>query len=91
MGKVWEKLKAYRTVAFHAAYGLPLAVITALDAVKAVDLSPMLAPFMTPQGVAAVGSGIAVTAVVLHAFSDTYRGSLRDNCKDCERHAFPTQ
>lgn len=91
MVSMWEPIKRYRSVVFHLAYGLPLAAITILDALKAVDLGPLLSPMMSPGGVAAVGTAIAVGSIVLHAFSDTYRGSFRDDCKECERHAFPAR
>lgn len=81
MDSVWGKIKAYRTVLFHMAYGLPLAVMAVLDGVKVIDLGPLLSQFMTPTAAAAAGVVVAVGSVVMHAYSDTYRPSLRDDCK----------
>ncbi len=82
---MWPFIKRYRTFLFHTAYGLPLTVMAILDGLKVIDLGPLLSQFMSPAAAAAAGTAVAVGSLVMHATSDTYHGSLRDDCKDCER------
>ncbi len=82
---MWHSLKRYRSVIFHITYGAPLLIMAILDGLKLVDLGPLLSQFMSPAGAAAVGTSVAIGSIVMHATSDTYRGSFRDDCKDCER------
>ncbi len=60
---------AHRNVMFHALYGVPAVVAMLLDQLRVIDLSPLLSPFFSASGVAAIGTGISVMSVLLH-FTD---------------------
>jgi hypothetical protein len=72
---MWEHIKRYRTVAFHALYGLPCALVALLDGLRGVDFSP----FFSQPTAAMIASGVAIGAVTLHFFADTHFGSIRDD------------
>lgn len=87
--ETWRrKLEAYRTVLFHMSYGFPFALMTLFDQLKMLDLSPLLSLYMTPPRVAAAGTLISVIALLLHFYSDTRHGTMRDCPRpdgSCER------
>jgi hypothetical protein len=72
---MWVYIKRYRTVLFHASYGVTFAIAALLGELRAIDLSPFFSPTVAPM----VGSGIAVGAVVLHFFANAHFGSIRDD------------
>ncbi len=72
---MWEHIKRYRTVAFHALYGVPCALVALMDGLRGVDFSP----FFSQHTAAMIASGVAIGAVVLHFFADTHFGSIRDD------------
>lgn len=72
---MWEHVKRYRTVAFHALYGVPCALVALMDGLRGVDFSP----FFTQQTAAMIGSAVAVCAVFMHFFADSHFGSVRDD------------
>jgi hypothetical protein len=76
---MWERIKRYRTVLFHAAYGLPAAAAFAFDEFKSVDISPLLERAgVRLADIPLVLCLIAVGGVVLHVYADSRPGNLRD-------------
>lgn len=75
---MWAKVKSgvvhYRTVIFHAIYGVPCTAAALLDQLKIVDLNPIFGD-KTAKYVAM----IAVGALIMHFLSDTKAFSLKDD------------
>jgi hypothetical protein len=67
-------LKGWRTVIFHSAYGVPMAVIGVLDITKEVDVTPILSRFMNIDDVPFVLACIAIVSVGLRMVTSTRMG-----------------
>lgn len=75
---MWNRINKYRSMCFHASYGIPMAVLFLFDQLRVVDLSPLLGLWLTPPIVGAAGTTIAIVSVVLHSYADTRSGELGD-------------
>lgn len=67
-------LKGYRTVIFHSLYGLPAAALAVLDVTREVDITPILARFMSIDDVPFVLAIIAAGAFYLRVISPGFGG-----------------
>lgn len=76
---MWTHVKRYRTVIWHAAYGLPCALMALVDGLRMVDTGALLGPFLPYEQVAFAGAFISLVSVVMHFFADTRPQSFRDD------------
>ena len=76
---MWDRARRYRTVIWHSLYGVPCALLGLFDALRGVDLGPILNGYMPTEKVAAIGVAISLTSIFMHFFADTRMQSLRDD------------
>lgn len=67
-------LKGYRTVIFHSLYGVPAVLLAVLDVTREVDITPILARFMSIDDVPFVLAIIAAVAFYLRVISPGFGG-----------------
>ena len=74
-----SKLKGWKNIIWHSLYGAPAAILLLLDQFKALDLTPLLAPFRSGPTVAAILTGMSVVGILLRLVTDGPVGGRRDD------------
>jgi hypothetical protein len=67
------KLKGWRTVIFHAAYGIPSVILLFSDQIKSagIDVTPILKRWLTPDGILFATTMMAIIGVFLRVITTT--------------------
>ena len=70
---MFQRLKGYRTVLFHAAVGIPAVVLATLDYLKTFDFSQ----FFNSKTALLVLAGVNIAGIWLRFITDTRVGDSR--------------
>lgn len=60
-----ERVRGWKTLAFHGALGVAGAAMMILAGLEHIDLHPLLDPVLTPTGAGMVITAISVASIVL--------------------------
>lgn len=78
--KAWhERLRGWRSVIFHSLYGVPAAVVTLLDMIGAIDITPILKTFISVDQVPLALALIATGGVFFRWLTTTRLGCRPDD------------